>query len=105
MAIETPHGPVVEMLLERGFAVFAINPKQIDRFRDRFTIAGAKDDSRDARVLGNWCAPTSGFAACPPTTGGHRVARMVAHARRPPEERNRWSTACATSCGATTRRC
>jgi len=52
VAIETPHGPVVEMLLEHGFVVFAINPKQLDRFRDRFTVAGAKDDSRDAHVLG-----------------------------------------------------
>jgi transposase len=53
IAIEMPHGPVVEMLLEHGFAVFAINPKQLDRFRDRFTAAGAKDDSRDAHVLGD----------------------------------------------------
>ena len=53
VAIEMPHGPVVEMLLEHGFAVFAINPKQLDRFRDRFTVAGAKDDSRDAHVLGD----------------------------------------------------
>jgi transposase len=53
VAIETPHGPVVEMLLEHEFKVFAINPKQLDRFRDRFTVAGAKDDSRDARVLGS----------------------------------------------------
>jgi transposase len=53
VAIEMPHGPVVEMLLEHGFAVFAINPKQLDRFRDRFTAAGAKDDSRDAHVLGD----------------------------------------------------
>ena len=53
VAIETPHGPVVEMLLEHAFAVFAINPKQLDRFRDRFTVAGAKDDSRDAHVLGS----------------------------------------------------
>jgi transposase len=53
VAIEVPHGPVVEALLERGFAVYAINPKQLDRFRDRFTVAGAKDDSRDAHVLGD----------------------------------------------------
>jgi transposase len=51
VAIEMPHGPVVEMLLEHGFVVFAINPKQLDRFRDRFTVAGAKDDRRDAHVL------------------------------------------------------
>lgn len=53
VAIETSSGPVVETLLERGFAVYAINPKQLDRFRDRFTVAGAKDDSRDAHVLGD----------------------------------------------------
>ena len=52
VAIETPRGPVIEALLEHGFQVFAINPKQLDRFRDRFTVAGAKDDSRDAYVLG-----------------------------------------------------
>jgi transposase len=51
VAIETPHGPVVETLLERGFKVYSINPKQLDRFRDRFTVAGAKDDSRDADAL------------------------------------------------------
>jgi transposase len=51
VAIEVPHGPVVETLLERGFRVHAINPKQMDRFRDRFSPAGAKDDSRDAEVM------------------------------------------------------
>ena len=51
VAIETPHGPVVDSLLDRGFQVHSINPKQLDRFRDRFSPAGAKDDRRDAHVL------------------------------------------------------
>ena len=51
VAIEVPHGPVVESLMDRGYPVYAVNPKQLDRFRDRFSPAGAKDDSRDARVL------------------------------------------------------
>ena len=51
VAIEVPHGPVVETLIERRFAVYAINPKQMDRFRDRYSMAGAKDDSRDALVM------------------------------------------------------
>jgi transposase len=51
VAIEVPNGPVVETLMERGFSVFHINPKQLDRFRDRHTVAGAKDDRRDAYVL------------------------------------------------------
>ena len=51
VAIETPRGPVVESLLEHQFEIFALNPKQLDRFRDRFGPSGAKDDRRDARVL------------------------------------------------------
>jgi len=50
VAIEVPHGPVVDVLLDRGFAVHAINPKQLERLRDRVSLAGAKDDRRDARV-------------------------------------------------------
>jgi transposase len=51
VAIEVPRGPIVEALLERGFRIWAINPKQLDRFRERGTAAGAKDDQRDAWVL------------------------------------------------------
>jgi transposase len=51
IGIERPHGALVELLVERVVPVYAINPKQLDRFRDRFTVAGAKDDRRDAHVL------------------------------------------------------
>src|SRR5438132_6124263 len=51
VAIEVPRGAMVEGLVERGFHVFALNPKQLDRFRDRHRVAGAKDDRRDACVL------------------------------------------------------
>ncbi len=51
VAIEVPRGAIVEGLVERGFHVFAIHPKQLDRFRDRHRVAGAKDDRRDAFVL------------------------------------------------------
>ena len=50
-AIEVPRGAIVETLLENGFVVFSINPKQLVRFRDRYSPAGAKDDRRDAFVL------------------------------------------------------
>lgn len=52
-AIEVPRGSVVETLIERGFPVWALNPRQLDRFRERYTAAGAKDDRRDAWVLGS----------------------------------------------------
>jgi transposase len=50
VGIETPRGAVVETLVERGYAVFVINPKQLERFRGRYSTAGAKDDDRDAWV-------------------------------------------------------
>ena len=51
VVLETSSGPVVDCLLALGYRVAAINPKQADRFRDRFSPAGAKDDRRDAFVL------------------------------------------------------
>lgn len=50
VAIETPRGSVVATLLERGFAVYAINPKQLDHFRGRHSNAGNKSDRLDAHV-------------------------------------------------------
>lgn len=50
VAIEVPRGVIVEALLDRNFAVFSINPKQMDRFRDRHSLGGAKDDPLDAFV-------------------------------------------------------
>jgi hypothetical protein len=51
VSLESPHGALVEALLDQRAIVFALNPKQLDRFRDRFSVAGAKDDRRDAYVL------------------------------------------------------
>lgn len=65
VAIEKPHGAVVETLLESGIAVFSINPKQVDRFRDRHSMSGAKDDRRDAFVLADALR-----------TDGHRFQRL-----------------------------
>jgi len=51
VAIEVPRGSVVSSLVSFGCRVFSVNPKQLDRFRDRHTVAGAKDDRRDSYVL------------------------------------------------------
>ena len=51
VAIEVAWGALVETLIENRFVVFSIDPKQVDRFRDRLTVAGAKDDSISALVL------------------------------------------------------
>jgi transposase len=49
--IETPAGAVIDMFLEHNYQGFHINPKQLDRFRDRHTVAGVKDDRLDAYVI------------------------------------------------------
>ena len=51
VVLKTSSGPVVECCQASGYHVYAMNPKQADRFRDRFSPAGAKDDRRDALVL------------------------------------------------------
>jgi hypothetical protein len=53
VAIERPDGLLVATLLDWGYAVYAVNPKAVDRYRDRYSMAGAKDDRRDAWVLAN----------------------------------------------------
>ena len=49
--IEMPTGAVVDTLLEHNYPGFHLNPKQSDRFRDRHSVAGAKDDRLDAYVI------------------------------------------------------
>lgn len=51
VVIEVNRGPVIAALIERGYVVLACNPKQLDRIRDRFSVAGAKNDRLDALVL------------------------------------------------------
>lgn len=51
VAIETGRGLLVAALRAAGHRVFAINPKAVDRYRDRHAVARAKSDPGDARVL------------------------------------------------------
>jgi transposase len=50
-AIEKPHGLVVDFLLDHGVKVYPVNPKALDRVRDRFRMSQSKSDSFDAYVL------------------------------------------------------
>jgi transposase len=51
VGIETDRGPWVRALVAAGYAVFAINPMSVARFRDRHRVSGAKSDPADAHVL------------------------------------------------------
>jgi transposase len=49
--IEKPHGRIVDFLLDHAVVVYPINPKAVDRARDRFRMSQSKSDAFDARVL------------------------------------------------------
>lgn len=51
VGIETDRGPWVQALLAAGYTVFAVNPLQAARYRDRHVVSGAKSDPGDAHVL------------------------------------------------------
>src|SRR5437879_6601731 len=53
-AIERPEGRVVDFLLDHGVVVYPVNPKALDRARDRFRQSEAKSDPFDARVLADF---------------------------------------------------
>jgi transposase len=53
VAIETSQGPTVGRLMELGVAVYPLNPKSAERYRDRKAPAGVKDDALDAWSLGD----------------------------------------------------
>ena len=48
---ETDRGPWVQALLAAGYTVFAINPLQVARYRERHSPSGAKSDTADAHLL------------------------------------------------------
>jgi hypothetical protein len=51
VGIETDRGPWVQALVVTGYTVFAVNPLQVARYRERHGVSGAKSDPGDAHVL------------------------------------------------------
>lgn len=73
VAIETDRGLLVAALPAVGHPVYAINPKAVDRYRDRHAVSGAKSDPADALVLAHLLRTDR---------PAHRPARAPAAARR-----------------------
>ena len=83
VAIETPRGPVVESLMEHGIAVHSLNPKQLDRFRDRLSPSGreGRPSGRAGVGLGVAYRPAL-FSTAGADRPDHRgIARVVAAER------------------------
>ncbi len=51
VGIETDRGLWVGALVGAGYQVYAINPLAVSRYRDRHSLAGAKSDRGDAKLL------------------------------------------------------
>jgi transposase len=51
IGIETDRGPWVAALAAAGYTVFAVNPLQASRYRERHGVSGAKSDGAGAHML------------------------------------------------------
>ncbi len=51
VGIETDRGPWVQALIAAGYSVYAVNPLQVARYRERHGTSGAKSDPGDAHTL------------------------------------------------------
>jgi transposase len=51
IGIETDRGLWVQALIAAGYTVFAVNPLQAARYRERLAVSGAKSDAADAHML------------------------------------------------------
>ena len=51
IGVETDRGMWVEALIAAGYQVFAVNPRSVSRYRERYCVSGAKSDRGDAKVL------------------------------------------------------
>jgi len=51
VGIETDRGGWVQALVATGYVVYAMNPLQVARYRERHTTSGANSDPGDAHVL------------------------------------------------------
>ena len=51
VGIETDRGPWVAALIAAGYTVYAVNPLQAARYRERHSVSGAKSDAADAHTL------------------------------------------------------
>ncbi|TRW42709.1 IS110 family transposase [Georgenia yuyongxinii] len=75
VGIETDRGPWVQALLAAGYVVYAINPMQAARYRERHGTSGAKSDKGDALVLAEIIRTDAAHHR--PITGDSEIAEQV----------------------------
>jgi transposase len=81
IGIETDRGPWVAALIAAGYTVYAINPLQAARYRERHGVSGAKSDAGDAHVLADMVRTDSHQLR--PVAGDSELAAAVKVVTRP----------------------
>ena len=81
VGIETDRGPWDTALGAAGNTVFADNPRQVARYRERHAMSGAKSDAGDAPRWPTWCVPTPTSCGSSPATA--RRSRGSSSSRAP----------------------
>src|SRR3954453_2264294 len=92
VAIETTRGLLVACLWATGRTVYAINPKAVDRYRDRHGVTGKKSDAGDALVLAHILR--TDLAAHRPLPTDSELAQAIAVLARAQQDAV-WERTCA----------
>ena len=92
VAIETTRGLLVACPRATGRTVYAINPKAVDRYRDRHGVTGKKSDAGDALVLAHILR--TDLAAHRPLPADSELAQAIAVLARAQQDAV-WQRTCA----------
>jgi transposase len=83
VAIETDRGLWVQALAAAGYQVFGLNPKQVARFKERYSLSGAKSDAADAHALADMVrGERHQLRAVAADTAGSAAMKVVARAHQ-----------------------
>jgi transposase len=83
VGIETDRGVWVQALIAAGYQVFAVNPLQAARYRERHTVSGAKSDKADAHTLADMVRTDSHqLRPVAPDTPQAEAIKVVARAHK-----------------------
>jgi hypothetical protein len=77
VAVERPDSPCVDGLVGAGYTVYAINPKAIERYRDRVALGGTKTARLDARCLASILRTDRANRPLAPENARTRELRLV----------------------------
>ena len=83
VGIETDRGLWVQALAAAGYRVYGLNPKQVARFKERYSTSGAKSDAADAHALAGMVrAERHQLRALAGDTPGAQAVKVAARAHQ-----------------------